>query len=230
MNKKTKFRFFTINFAKNRGLYRFFCILAIIFALFACYVKFLVTPLLVQTCNAKIKVDSSRCINYAITEAMNQNITYDDLINIVTDSSGQISMIQANSIQLNMLSKLIHRVTISQLANFSNSVLQIPLGAFTGISIFSGLGPPISFDIFPYGDVECGFKSEFVSAGINQTLHKIYMVLQTKIRVVLPTKTIEVDNSGDVVLCESLIVGHIPEVYLKSGNLTEMLNLVPERT
>ena len=189
--------------------------------------RFLVTPLLVETCNAKIKVDSSRCINYAITEAMNQNITYDDLINIVTDSSGKISMIQANSVQLNMLSKLIYRVTIAQLSNFANTVLQIPLGAFTGISILSGIGPSVSFEIFPYGDVECGFKSEFVSAGINQTLHKIYLVVSTKIRVVLPTKTIVVDNGGDVVLCESLIVGQIPEVYLQSGNLTEMLNLVP---
>ena len=227
MKEKQKFNFFTINFAKRRGLYRFFCILLIIFAVLACYVRFLVTPLLVETCNAKIKVDSSRCINYAITEAMNQNITYDDLINIVTDSSGKISMIQANSVQLNMLSKLIHRVTIAQLSNFANTMLQIPLGAFTGISIFSGIGPSISFEIFPYGDVECGFKSEFVSAGINQTLHKIYLVVSTKIRVVLPTKTIVVDNGGDVVLCESLIVGQIPEVYLQSGNLTEMLNLVP---
>lgn len=227
MKEKRKLKFFTINFAKRRGFYRFFCILTIIFALSACYVRFLVTPLLVEICNAKIKVDSSRCINYAITEAMNQNITYDDLINIVTDNTGKISMIQANSVQLNMLSKLIHRVTISQLSNFANTMLKIPIGAFTGISILSGLGPSINIEIFPYGDVECGFKSQFISAGINQTLHKIYLVVTTKIRVVLPTKTIVVDNGGDVVLCESLIVGHIPEVYLQSGNLTEMLNLVP---
>lgn len=225
--KNQRLRFFTINFAKNRGLRRFFCILLLIIAVFVCYVRFLITPLLVETCNAKIKVDSSRCINYAITEAMNQNVTYDDLINIVTDSTGKISMIQANSVQLNMLSKLIHRVTMSQLSNFANTNLQIPLGAFTGISILSGIGPNINIEIYPYGDVECGFKSEFVSAGINQTLHKIYLILTTKIRVVLPTKTIVVNNSGDVVLCESLIVGKIPEVYLQSSNLTEMLNLVP---
>lgn len=51
--------------------------------------------------------------------------------------------------------------------------------------------------------------------------------METNIRVVLPVKTINVENQGEVLLCESLIIGKIPEVYLQSGNLTEMLNLIP---
>ncbi|MBQ8468793.1 MAG: sporulation protein YunB [Clostridia bacterium] len=227
MKEKRKFSIFTVNFAKKRGLYRFFAILLFIFAFLFCYIQFLITPLIVETCNATIKVNSTKCINYAITEAMNQNVRYDDLINLVTDSSGKISMIQANSIQINMLSKLINRVALAQLSNFSTTILEIPLGAFTGISIFSGLGPVVPIDVYPYGDVHCNFKSNFESAGINQTIHKIYLVVAANIRVVLPMKTINVSNSGEVVLCESLIVGQIPDVYLHSGNLTEMLNLIP---
>lgn len=224
---RRKAKFFTLNIAKHRKFYTFFSILLAVFAIFACYTKYLVTPLIVQTCNAQVKVNATKCINYAIAEAMNQNIAYDDLINIVTDSSGKISMIQANSVQINILSKLINRVTLAQLANYSSSNLQIPLGAFTGISLFSGLGPPVNIDIFPYGDVHCSFLSAFTSAGINQTIHKIYLSVDTSIMVVLPLKTITVQNSGQVVLCESLIVGEIPEVYLNSNNLTEMLNLIP---
>lgn len=162
MNKikesKRKFPFFILNFGKKGKFYRFLTILFVVFALFLCYVKFLVTPLVEETCNANIKVNSTKCINYAITEAMNQNITYDDLINIVTDSSGQISMIQANSVQINILSKMINRVTLAQLSNFAKTKLQIPIGAFTGISAFSGVGPTVDIDIFPYGDVHCKFK------------------------------------------------------------------------
>jgi len=36
-------------------------------------------------------------------------------------------------------------------------------------------------------------------------------------------------SSSEVLLSETLIVGNIPEVYLNSSNLTDMLNLVPER-
>lgn len=217
----------TVNIAKNRKFIAFFCIMLSICISIVCYMKFLVTPLIVETCNAQVKVNATRCINYAITEAMNQNIAYDDLINIVTDSSGKISMIQANSIQINVLSKLINRVALSQLSNFASTNIQIPLGAFSGISLISGLGPMVNVDIFPYGDVKCSFLSEFTSAGINQTIHKIYLSVKTIIRVVLPVKTINVENNGQVVLCESLIVGDIPDVYLQSGNLTEMLNLIP---
>ena len=225
--KNLKSKIYAINIGKNRKLYRFLLIVGIVFAVFTCYLQFLVTPLMVETCNASVKVSATKCINFAITEAMNQNLAYDDLINIVTDSSGKISMIQANSVKLNTLSKLINRVTLSQLSSYSESVLQIPLGAFSGISVLAGLGPKVSIEIFPYGDVHCTFLSEFTSAGINQTIHKIYLNVDTKIRVVLPLKTVTVQNEGQVVLCESLIVGQIPEVYLQSGKLNEMLNLVP---
>ncbi len=213
--------------SKKRKSFTILGVIFAVFALFMCYTKYLVTPLIVETCNAQVKVTATKCINYAITEAMNQNIAYDDLINIVTDSGGKISMIQANSVQINVLSKLINRVTLAQLSNYASSAVQIPLGAFTGISIFSGLGPKVNIDIYPYGDVHCSFISDFSSAGINQTIHKIYLSVDTSIRVVLPLKTITVANSGQVVICESLIVGEIPEVYLQSGVLTEMLNLIP---
>ena len=227
-NKTKKYGIYTINIRKKRKIYMFFAFLFIVFAVFGCYTKFLITPLLVETCNATVKVNATKCINYSIAETMSQNISYDDLINIVTDSSGKISMIQANSVQINILSKMIDRITLSQLAKYSHSVLEIPLGAFTGISVLSGLGPKVSINIYPYGDVHCSFLSNFTSAGINQTIHKIYLNINVDIRVVLPVKTINVQNQGEVVLCESLIVGQIPDVYLQSNNLADMVNLIPK--
>lgn len=227
LKKSKSTKIFSINIRKHRGLYRFLIVSMAIFSIFYCYLTYLVTPLMVETCNASIKVTATQCINYAIAQAMSQNLSYDDLINIVTDSSGKISMIQANSVKINTLSKLINKVTLSELSNISTSVLQIPLGAFSGISILAGLGPKVNIEIFPYGDATCSFLSEFSSAGINQTIHKIYLSIDTSIRVVLPMKTITVKNAGQAVLCESLIVGEIPEVYLQSGRLNEMLNLIP---
>ena len=44
-----------------------------------------------------------------------------------------------------------------------------------------------------------------------------------------PFQKLEVDSASEVLLCETMIIGKIPEVYLNSGNLTEMLNLVPSK-
>ena len=107
------------------------------------------------------------------------------------------------------------------------SPITISLGAFTGIPIFSGLGPKIPINIYPYGDIGCVFESRFVSAGINQTQHKIYLNVSCIINVILPFNHLKVNTSSEVLICESVIIGEIPDTYLKSNTLNEMLNLVP---
>ena len=165
-------------------------------------------------------------MNIAITEAMNQNITYDDLVNVTTDSSGKISLIQANTIQINALSKLIGRVTISSLNELVKVPIKIPLGAFSGIPLLAGVGPKIPLNVYPYGDVSCRFESKFISAGINQTQHKIYLYVSCNINVIIPFSSIKVLTNSEVLICESVILGDIPETFLKSGELTEMFSLV----
>ncbi len=211
----------------KRKIALFFVLTIAIFAIFSVYIKLLVTPLIVETSKSQIKVHATKSMNYAITESMNQNINYDDLVHIITDSSGKISMIQANSIKINNVSMMIERITLAHLLEISRNPIQIPLGAFTGVSLFSGFGPPVMVEIYPYGEVTCKFLSQFLSAGINQTQHKIYVDVSTIINVVLPFKTISISMSNQVLVCESIIIGEIPETYLTLNNLTEMLDLVP---
>ena len=217
----------TKTFSVKTKILLFFMLIFLVFAFFILYLYFLVTPLIVNTSKSQIKVFATKSMNYAITEAMNQNINYDDLVNVITDGSGKISMIQANSVQINNISKMIERITLAHLLEISKTPISIPLGAFTGITLFSGIGPNIKIDIFPYGEIGCKFLSQFLSAGINQTQHKIYVSVDTKINVVLPFKTISVNMKNDVLVCESVIIGEIPETYLKSNTLTEMLDLIP---
>ena len=204
----------------------FFAILVFVFAVFILYFTFLVTPLIVDTSRAQIKVFATKSMNFAITEAINQNISYDDLVNIITDGYGKINMIQANTVKINNLSTMIERITLSHLLEVGKKPIQIPLGAFTGITLISGYGPPVEIEIFPYGEVGCRFLSQFVSAGINQTQHKIYVQVDTLVNVVLPFRTVRVKMSNEVLVCESVIIGEIPETYLKSNALNEMTGLV----
>ena len=199
----------------------FFTLLVLIFI----YIFKVATPLVIKTSEAQVKVYANRAMNVAITEAMNQNITYDDLVTVSTDSSGKISLIQANSIQINSLSKLIGRVTMATLNELVKVPIEIPAGAFTGLPILAGVGPKIPLNIYPYGDINCIFESKFISAGINQTQHKIYLNVTCAINVVIPFSSFSVNTFNEVLLCESVILGDIPETYLKSGNLAEMFSL-----
>lgn len=227
MAAKSKFMVKTINVGKKRKIARFFISISLIFAFFIVYVKFLITPLMVDITSSQIKVYGAKSMNYAITETMNQNITYDDLVSIITDGEGKISMLQANTVKINNVTMMIERITLAHLLDISRNPISIPLGAFTGISILSNMGPPVMIDIYPYGDVSCKFLSQFISAGINQTQHKIYVSISSKVNVVLPFKTISIPMENEVLLCESVIIGQIPDTYLKSNNLSEMVDLIP---
>ena len=215
-----------ININKRKKAIRAICVILAVVVSLALYMYFLATPLIIKSAEAQVKVYADKAVISAITDAMNKNITYDDLIHIVTDSSGKISMIQANSIEINALSKFIGRKALTNLNSESNLPVMISLGAFSGIPALSGLGPKIPFSISPYGDARCTFISKFIQAGINQTQHKIYLDVSCVVSVVLPFKKIVVNSSSDVLICESVILGEIPQTYLNSSSLTDMLTLV----
>lgn len=225
--KKNHIKVYKITeFWKNRKTFAFFLIF---FLLLFLYCKYLAVPIIIRNTESQIQSYATKSINYAIADTMNQNISYGDLVNIVRDKNDNVSFIEANSVRINLLSKSMSKVVMSNFLEFAKWPIKIAIGSFTGLSILSGLGPKIAFEISPFGEVLCSFSSNFESAGINQTYHKLYLIISLKIYVVFPFRKLQVNSNSEVLLCETLIVGKIPEVYLNSGDLTDMLNLVPTK-
>ena len=96
----------------------------------------------------------------------------------------------------------------------------VPLGAFTGIGLFSGMGPSVNFRVLPVGTVTCDCLSSLTSAGINQTLHTVSLEVTASVEIVLPSGPRDVSTVTDVLLCESVIVGKVPDAFF-GGNLFE---------
>ena len=229
--KRNRKKFF-VKFKNDTNFHlkqRIFAIFVVINILLIVYIKYLATPVVVLNTKAQISNYATKSINLAIAETMNQNVSYGDLVKISKDDFGDISYIETNSVKINVLSKIMSKVVMHNFLEMAKSPIKISLGAFSGISIFAGIGPKIAYTVNPYGEVFCYFTSNFESAGINQTYHKLYLIISIKVNVVFPTKQVLVNSSSEVLLCENLIVGKIPEVYLNSNNLTDMLNLVPEK-
>ena len=230
MNKKCKkYRFNLINMSKFQLKYKYFAFFLFIFVLMFLYLRYLVMPLVVANTETQIKSYATKSVNLAIANTINQKVSYGDIVNVVKDSDQNVSYIEANSVRINLLSKTVNKEVVSNYVTFSKKPIKIAIGSFSGISIFAGFGPSIAFSVNPYGESNSFFTSSFESAGINQTHHKLYLVAELKVYVVLPFKKLEIKSSADVLLCETLIIGKIPEVYLNSGKLNEMLNLIPDR-
>lgn len=230
MKKKTqKYCFNSIKAIKFQLKHKLFAFFVLLLTLIFLYIKHVALPIIMDNTEAQIKSHATKSINYAVAETINQGVGYGDLISIVKDENQNVSFIEANSVRINVLSKSMSKVVISNFLTLSKLPIKVSLGAFSGIAVLAGHGPKIAYKVSPHGEANCYFTSKFESAGINQTHHKLYMVTSLKVYVVLPFKTLEVKSESDVLLCETLIVGKIPEVYLNSNSLTEMLNLVPDR-
>ena len=63
------------------------------------------------------------------------------------------------------------------------------------------------------GTVETDLRTEFVEAGINQTLHRIYLEVRCNVTILTPYDTIKETIVNQVLLVEGVIIGNIPDTY-----------------
>jgi len=186
-----------------------------------------VNPIIISVSEAKVRSLSMIAMNNAITKLTSDEELYTDLVKIQEDETGKITLIQANVFAINNLTNQIMGETQTELEDMGDVGISIPIGSFSGLPVLNGLGPKVTIRLLPVGNVQCNFVSEFTSAGINQTSHKIFVNLEAKVSLVLPLATKQVTTDTQILICESIIVGSVPEVYLQATSLDEMLNLVP---
>lgn len=86
-------------------------------------------------------------------------------------------------------------------------------GNFTGNSFLAGHGPEIKVKVIPAGTVNTEFKTEFISAGINQTRHRVYLGVECNMRVIAPFATEDIIVENSVTVAETVLIGEVPEFY-----------------
>ena len=186
-----------------------------------------VNPIIIAMSEAKVKSYTVRAVNQAIQTVLGVGTIYDDLIEISHDIDGNITMIQTRSATINRLSKELTREAQVNMEQIGVDGFGIPIGTFTGMPILVGRGPDVNIRLMPIGSVYSNFISQFVTAGINQTNHRIYLNIETKVSLILPVVHKTISSVANIMICESIIIGKVPDTYLNSNNLDEMLNLVP---
>jgi sporulation protein YunB len=196
------------------------------FILIILYFRYLVNPIIVSVSEIKVKSLSIQAINNSVSEVVAESALYNDLIKIITNKDGDIVSIQANTILINSLSKDLAKVAQNKIEQLGNIGVNIPLGTFSGMPIFVGRGPNVKIKILPIGAISCEFYSKFTGNGINQTYHRIYVNVRANVTIILPTARHNIDTETSVLLCESIIVGKVPDTYLHSDSVDQMLNLV----
>lgn len=141
---------------------------------------------------------------------------YSSYVHIERNSGGEITLITADMIKINKLMAQYSTIVQSHVSEIEEDDITVPMLAFTGWPLVSTLGADIKLDIVAVGDAPCSYRSEFKEVGINQTLHSIYIDVSAKVEIILPIDNIEVECPSSALVCESVIVGRVPQFYLQN--------------
>lgn len=167
-------------------------------------------------------------VNDAIYYTLSDQVRYEDLVTVSRDDEGNIQAISSNSFQINRIARDTAYMSQQNLKKMSEDGIQVPLGAFSGVEAWAGFGPKINLKIIPISNVECRFVSEFEGAGINQTKHSIYLEIVADISIIMPSGTSNFASLTEVLICESVLVGKVPDTYLQADIFGNGYDLVPK--
>lgn len=162
-------------------------------------------------------------INQAVNEKVVQETEYRDIVYVHKDTEGRIVMLQANTIVLNQIMAKTIGAVVQGLDCLDEETIRIPLGQISGVSFLSGSGPRIGVKIVPSKQVSVAVKDQFEQAGINQTRHKIYLLINTKVKMAVPLMAKDVLVTTTVPMAETIIVGEVPETYVSLNSPEELL-------
>ena len=179
-----------------------------------------ITPTIKIACESKARAVAMQTTEETVKEFLNK-VEYDSLINLTYNEEGKIVGMTANIIELNKLSSEIAYDIQEKLLNLERVEVKMPIGKLLKWSMFSGYGPDIKIKIVPMGNIITDFKTEFVSEGINQTRHTIYIDITSSVTIVAPFTSDTVTSNSTVTIAETVIVGDIPDTYYNIENLKD---------
>lgn len=209
---------------------RFLTILLLAVALLAAmfiYININLRPVLFGLSSARVQYIAAKAMNDAILDILSENgDLYQSLVNVY-ETGGKVYLLQANSSRLNTLAADCANSAQERIAALGEQGISIPLGTLSGIPLLTGTGPRIQLQFTPAGAVRSSFESEFRSAGINQTLHRVNLRLTATVRVILPGESHTLTVEAEAPIAENIIVGDVPNAYTNVANEEDLLNLVP---
>ncbi|MCH5204686.1 MAG: sporulation protein YunB [Oscillospiraceae bacterium] len=170
----------------------------------------------------------SMILNEAISDELeNEETDYNKLVMLSTNNDGEVISIESNVVNINKLKTGIIRRLEREIARLSSYNIEIPVGTLLGIQMLHGKGFNIGMTVKPVGMASATIISEFVSAGINQTLHRIVIEIRTSVDAIIPGFSTRVPVTTTVVAAETVIVGRVPNAYthvIASDSISGYLN------
>lgn len=204
-----------------------------------------IKPTLLHIAEMETNRIATHVIQEAVEDYMNEDENVQNMVEMKSDENGKVTTINFNShvvrdMQTKITKRLHDNLKVTETEEFNSSaktpddrsdgvIYQIPLGQTTGNSLLGNLGPKIPVRFNVVGDVFTDFKESVKPYGINNALINLGVLVEVKIRVVIPfaTKTAVVKNTVPATI--QAVHGDVPDFYSGSGSQTAPSIQIPSK-
>lgn len=201
-----------------RKLVRFLLILCVALGIAFLMLRSRYREVIRELAETQVKNTTSDLTNDAIAKQIAKGeIQYDRIVYFEKDLNGRITALKTNMSEVNRLKTDILNIINDEILALDASDIGIPLGSLFLPEFFSGKGPVIPVHILSIRNSDAVFSSSFSQAGINQTLHKLIMVVNVDVAVLVLGETGSFTINSEVVVAETIIVGEVPTTFLQTG-------------
>ena len=171
-----------------------------------------------ELAQTQVKNTTSDLTNDAIAKQIADGIIqYDRIVYFEKDLDGRITALKTNMSEVNRLKTDILNIINDEILALDTSDIGIPLGSLFLPELFSGKGPVLPVRVLSIRNSDAEFRSSFIQAGINQTLHKMTMDVSVDVSVLVLAQTCGFTITSEVVVAETVIVGTVPSTYLNTN-------------
>lgn len=191
-----------------------FLVLLILLGFVMALIKARIEPNLEEVGRIRAKVMVSQIVNKALNEQFYGRENMDDLLIRKSNEEGKMEVMQANTQAMNLLITEICAELQKQYAERPEDIYSVPLGTLLGDNILTQTSPMVDIRVMPISVSFIDFKTEFESQGINQTKYKVYIELESQVKVLAPLVSETFEVSTKVLIAEAVILGTVPDSYV----------------
>ena len=129
-------------------------------------------------------------------------------------SDGRIQSVQANTPVINELVAGLADTLQKKYDEMEPSEVRLNYGTLMGSKLLSQTDLGMNIKILPMAVTRCDFETAFETQGINQTKYKVYVTMESSVRVLEPFSAESFKIENKMLICEVVIVGDVPDSYV----------------
>ena len=143
---------------------------------------------------------------------------YDKLLVKTENKNGGVMSLSVNTPAVNKIQNEFSDVFQNKMDDLNTQYFSVPLGDLTNLTMLSSLGPRIKFSYDMTGSVDVELKSTFESTGVNQTIHRVNMIVDAEVVFISQSYMENLKIRNEFAISETVIVGDTPDYLYPKVN------------